>query len=132
MKTMFTVLLVICLSSLAIASDVENKAPAPGTNAPAVKGESRERVHAYVSGVVQGVGFRAFTVAAVTAGGLKVTGWVRNLEDGRVEIVAEGTPEDLKKLMDAVAQGPRGSRVDKVEQKKETYTGEFKKFRVES
>jgi acylphosphatase len=88
-----------------------------------------ERVHAFVSGKVQGVGFRNFTAAEATK--LSLTGWVRNLSDGRVELVAEGPAAPIEKLMAAVAQGPAAARVDKVERKAEPYTGQFKQFEVE-
>jgi acylphosphatase len=61
---------------------------------------------------------------------LKVTGWVRNLPDGRVELVAEGSAMDLERLMTELAKGPPASRVDKVEQTEEAYTGEFKHFKI--
>ncbi len=87
-----------------------------------------KRVHAFVSGVVQGVGFRDFTTSKATT--LKLTGWVKNLKDGRVEIVVEGPAVGIDKLMEAVAKGPSGSRVEKVERDEEPPTGEFRQFRT--
>jgi len=87
------------------------------------------RVHAYVSGKVQGVGFRNFTQQTATS--LQLNGWVKNLADGRVELVAEGSVTNLKKLLEAVAIGPDGAKVDKIEQKEEIYRAEFKGFSVE-
>jgi acylphosphatase len=104
---------------------VTNAAPAVADATNAVK-----RVHAFVSGKVQGVGFRAFTNTSANA--LKLRGWVKNLKDGRVELVAEGPAADLEKLVAAVSKGPPGARVDKVEQKEEPPTGEFKGFRIEN
>ena len=72
--------------------------------------ESRVARRFLVSGRVQGVGFRHFTsraVAELAADGCAVTGWVRNLTDGRVEVHAEGTPEALEALAARLAQGPR-------------------------
>lgn len=65
-----------------------------------------------VSGRVQGVGFRAFTVEAARAEGLD--GWVRNLPDGSVEIQAEGDGEALRRLEWRLWQGPSHARVDEV------------------
>jgi acylphosphatase len=66
-----------------------------------------------VSGLVQGVGYRLFTARA--AGDLGITGYARNLPDGRVEVVAQGDPEALRRFEDALRAGPRGGRVDRVE-----------------
>jgi acylphosphatase len=66
-----------------------------------------------VSGRVQGVGFRWFVVRR--AGELGLTGWVRNLPDGRVEVVAAGQPAALTAMELGLAEGPRAARVDHVE-----------------
>jgi len=55
------------------------------------------RTHVIFSGTVQGVGFRFITQRFAT--NLKITGWVKNLSDGRVELVAEGTREQLENLL---------------------------------
>jgi len=68
--------------------------------------------HYLVKGRVQGVGFRWFVHREASALGLK--GWVRNTEDGHVEVVAAGEPEQLAELEAALHRGSRGSRVDKV------------------
>lgn len=70
-------------------------------------------VHVFVSGVVQGVGFRAFSER--TARKLGLTGWVRNLADGRVELLAEGDRQVIDALIAALADGPRGASVDHLE-----------------
>jgi acylphosphatase len=59
-----------------------------------MNGANRKRMHVYYGGPVQGVGFR-YTVKTV-ASGYEVTGTVRNLTDGRVELIAEGTREELE------------------------------------
>ncbi|HJQ99296.1 MAG TPA: acylphosphatase [Candidatus Polarisedimenticolaceae bacterium] len=70
------------------------------------------RVRLIVHGRVQGVGFRyAAREAAVEAG---VSGWVRNLPDGTVEIVAQGTPEAVERLAEWAARGPRHAVVERV------------------
>ncbi len=56
------------------------------------------RIHAYYSGAVQGVGFR-FTAERL-AGSLGLAGWVKNLRDGRVEIICEGKEPDLKSFLE--------------------------------
>lgn len=66
-----------------------------------------------VVGRVQGVGFRMFVADTARIEGLQ--GWVRNLPDGRVEIVAEGDAEALARFEWRVWQGPPGARVDDVE-----------------
>lgn len=68
--------------------------------------------HFIVSGRVQGVGFRAFVADAARAEGL--TGWVRNMPDGRVEVQAEGAAEALGRLERRLRQGPPLARVDDV------------------
>jgi acylphosphatase len=71
------------------------------------------RVHVAVSGRVQGVYFRANTRERAQALGL--SGWVRNLPDGRVEIVAEGEEERLSQFLSWVRVGPPAARVEQVE-----------------
>jgi acylphosphatase len=67
---------------------------------------ARERVRVVYSGRVQGVGFR-FTAERL-AHQLDVGGWVRNLDDGRVELAVEGEPAETDALLEAIAQEMRG------------------------
>ncbi len=67
----------------------------------------------FVRGRVQGVGFRAFVEVAAHESG--ITGWVRNLDDGRVEVYAVGTPEALEDLNGRLWRGPIGADVRGVE-----------------
>lgn len=69
-------------------------------------------LHFLVMGRVQGVGFRWFVQREASE--LDLRGWVRNTEDGDVEVVATGHPEDLAELRASLKRGPRGSRVDRV------------------
>lgn len=69
-------------------------------------------VHLEVRGVVQGVGFRWFTVRVARRAGLR--GWVRNCSDGSVEITAAGDPASLDRFVNEVRQGPPGARVDHI------------------
>lgn len=70
-------------------------------------------MHIYVSGRVQGIGFRAW--ARQQAMRANLSGWVRNRRDGRVEIWADGTPEDERRFLLLCHRGPMLARVDKVE-----------------
>lgn len=70
------------------------------------------RVHAFVAGVVQGVGFRYFV--AREARRLGLAGFVRNLPDGRVEVVAEGERAALERLVAALRTGPPSAEVQDV------------------
>ena len=70
------------------------------------------RVRVEVSGVVQGVGFRWF--ARETAQRLGLAGWVRNRDDGCVEVAAEGDEHQVRQLLAALERGPRGARVERV------------------
>ncbi len=74
--------------------------------------DNRETRRFVVSGRVQGVGFRWFVEREAAQIGL--TGWVRNCEDGDVEVMATGTREQLSTLRQKLQQGPRASRVDHV------------------
>ena len=67
-------------------------------------------LHFLIQGRVQGVGFRWFVHREASE--LDLRGWVRNTEEGEVEVVASGSVEDLAKLRASLRRGPRGSRVD--------------------
>ena len=67
-------------------------------------------LHFLIRGRVQGVGFRWFVHREASE--LNLRGWVRNTEDGHVEVVAAGPPEDMEELRASLRRGPRGSRVD--------------------
>ena len=87
-----------------------------------------KRIHIFVTGRVQGVFFRQST--RVMAIKNNVNGWVRNLDDGRVEIVAEGENQDIDNLADWCKTGPANSRVDEFELSEENSAGEFENFEV--
>lgn len=86
------------------------------------------RVHLLISGEVQGVFFRAST--RKFASDLGVTGWVRNLSSGMVEVVAEGRKPLLDRLVEHCKQGPDGARVEDMEIEWSKPTGEFNVFSV--
>jgi acylphosphatase len=87
-----------------------------------------KRVHLYVTGIVQGVSFRYYTLQQAVRCG--VSGWVRNLPDGRVEAVAEGEEAGVERLIAWCREGPRSARVEHVEVLSEKPTGEFQGFRI--
>jgi acylphosphatase len=85
-----------------------------------VSGLTRTRV--YVTGRVQGVWFRESCREQAVA--LGVSGWVRNLADGRVEAVLEGPPAAVERVVQWCREGPRRARVDAVEEHPEPLVGE--------
>lgn len=86
------------------------------------------RAHVYVSGRVQGVFFRANTRRLALK--LGVTGWVRNLPDGRVEAVFEGEEGKVREIVDWCRRGPPGAIVSRIEVYWEPYVGEFRSFTI--
>ena len=72
-----------------------------------------ERLHAVIHGDVQGVGFRYFLLRKGQE--LRLLGWVRNNDDGTVELVAEGSRPELEQLKRAAEEGPRLARVQRVD-----------------
>ncbi len=90
--------------------------------------EDVQRLHVFVRGQVQGVGFRHFTMR--TAGNLGLQGWVRNLRDGRVEIVAEGKRSRLEELLQDVKRGPVSARVEGVQEEWRKAQNDFTGFKV--
>jgi len=86
------------------------------------------RVEILVSGVVQGVGFRYFTRRMAKEIG--VSGYVMNLKDGRVFIVAEGTDEQIEKFISTVRHGPQFAVVKNTEISKKNAAGEFSDFKI--
>ena len=87
----------------------------------------KKSIRLYVSGLVQGIFYRSFIKENAEKIGIK--GFVRNLEDGRVEIFIEGNPEDVKKMVELAKKGPRHAEVKKVEEKIERFQ-DFKQFKV--
>ncbi|MGD8403665.1 MAG: acylphosphatase [Anaerolineales bacterium] len=92
--------------------------------------DENTRVHVWVNGRVQGVGFRAFVQQnAIQIG---VTGWVRNVGYDTVEAVAEGSKEQTDDFLRMVRRGPLASRVNDSREEWERGTGEFNTFRVKA
>lgn len=86
------------------------------------------RAHILVSGRVQGVFFRDHTQR--WAASLGLMGWVRNITDGRVEIMVEGNKEKIQSLVGRLKQGPPLARVESVDVAWEEHQGEFEDFRI--
>lgn len=78
-----------------------------------MSGQLIQELHLFITGRVQGVSYRAN--AAFTAEKLGLTGWVRNLADGRVELLAQGEEKTLKSLLAWAHEGPALARVNHVE-----------------
>lgn len=90
---------------------------------------TQERLHLIASGRVQGVGFRYHTQAKASSLGL--TGWVKNLPDGAVEIVAEGPKSALEKLLEWTHHGPPAASVTEVRARWFPALGEMSDFRIQ-
>ena len=89
--------------------------------------QAQERLHVYFSGWVQGVGFRFTTIRI--ARDYAVTGFVRNLPDGRVELAAEGTRSELESFLGAI-QGRMGRYIDEAHADWLPADNEFKNFDI--
>lgn len=89
---------------------------------------SQRRAHVHVRGRVQGVNFRYYTMQEARK--LGVTGWVRNLIDGRVEAIFEGEDEAVESMVNWCRHGPPSAAVEDVEVLWVEPTGEFSDFGV--
>lgn len=85
-----------------------------------------EQVHLLISGFVQGVGYRAFVRSKAQKLGLR--GWVRNLSDNRVEVLAQGEEEELRKFIKTCEKGPFLSEVKNVAIEWQTPVQNFDSF----
>ncbi len=89
---------------------------------------TKQRLHLFISGKVQGVFFRqAMKVAAKKN---HVFGWVKNLKDTRVEAILEGDDINVGNVVEWCHAGPANARVDDIEIRNEKYKNEFTKFDV--
>lgn len=88
----------------------------------------KARARILITGRVQGVFFRDHTQR--WASSLGVTGWVRNLSNGRVEAITEGEKGSIEGLITRLKEGPPLALVEKVDVSWEEYKGEFKDFRI--
>lgn len=88
----------------------------------------KARVHIFIEGEVQGVFYRAFTREIATKLGL--TGWVKNLFDGRVEAIFEGKKSDIEKAIEKCYQGPPAAEIKNIAVEWELYTAKFSGFEI--
>ncbi len=88
----------------------------------------KQRIRIFVTGKVQGVFFRQ--ALKVMAKKNNVFGWVKNLNDGKVETILEGEDVDVSAIVEWCHAGPANARVEDIEIKNEKFKGEFSKFDV--
>ncbi len=87
----------------------------------------KKSVRVYIDGTVQGVFFRGFIKQNAERYGVK--GFVRNLEDGRIEVFLEGNSNDVNKMIEICKTGPKHSQIRNVEVKQERFQ-DFKNFKI--
>ncbi|MBS3085149.1 acylphosphatase [Candidatus Pacearchaeota archaeon] len=87
----------------------------------------KKSIRLYITGTIQGVFFRAFIKE--NAEKYNVKGFVRNLEDGRIEVFLEGDADNVNKMIELCKKGPKHSKIEKVEEKEERFQ-DFKTFKV--
>ena len=85
-------------------------------------------IHVYVSGQVQGVAFRYTAIRQARS--LGIAGWVKNLYDGRVELLLEGDEAAVRQMVNWCHQGPRAAHVTGVEEELVPYSGQYFSFDV--
>ena len=87
----------------------------------------KKSIRAYITGNIQGIYFRSFIKE--NAEKYNVKGFVRNLEDGRVEVFLEGNSEDVNKMIEICKTGPKHTQIKSVDEKEEKFQ-DFKVFKV--
>jgi len=87
-----------------------------------------KRLHAIIEGYVQGVGFRYFTMEQARSLGL--SGWVRNLPNGCVEVSAEGNQAGLEEFLKRLYEGPPGAYVRNINYEYSNSSGDERPFQV--
>ena len=87
----------------------------------------KKSIRLYITGIVQGLFFRNFVKENAERHNVK--GFVRNLEDGRVEVFLEGDMDNVKKMIDLCKQGPKHSQIKNVEEKDENFQ-DLRDFKV--
>ena len=87
-----------------------------------------KRIHFFVSGNVQGVGFRWYVQRL--AQGMNLCGFVKNLRDGRVEVVAEGNENSVEEFLKGLKEGSFEDGIEEIKKIEEKYEGEYSDFRI--
>jgi len=90
--------------------------------------KEKMRVHIFVSGRVQGIFFRENTKKKAEK--LAISGWVKNLRDGRLEAIFEGDRENIEKMVNWAKKGPIWAKIDDFSLVWEDYLGQFKDFEI--
>lgn len=88
----------------------------------------KKGIHLLIDGMVQGVGFRYYVHRSARRHLL--SGWVKNLEDGKVEVVAEGDEEELRLFIKEMEKGSRFSTVQNVKVEWQAYSNKFRNFEI--
>ena len=78
------------------------------------KEQGKKRLHLVIHGKVQGVGYRAWVYECASQ--LQLSGWVQNIENSRVEILAEGFSKNLSSLLQSCFTGPKRAQVTSIEE----------------
>lgn len=89
---------------------------------------NKKRVHIFVSGRVQGIGYRDGVRGKAEK--LGILGWVKNLEDGRVEAVFEGEENKVKEIIEWARKGPFLAKVENMDIMPENFSGKFNDFKI--
>jgi len=87
-----------------------------------------KKTHLFISGYVQGVGFRWYVQRL--AQGMNLCGFVKNLRDGRVEVVAEGNENSLEEFLKGLKEGSFEDGIEEIKKTEEKYAGECSDFRI--
>lgn len=87
----------------------------------------KKSLRLYITGTVQGVFFRQFVKENAERHNVK--GFVRNLEDGRIEVFLEGNADEVNKMIELCSKGPKHAQIRNVEMKKESFQ-DFKTFKL--
>jgi len=90
--------------------------------------KNNQRLHVIIKGIVQGVGFRFFVLSLGKEKNLR--GWVRNLYNGNVEVLAEGPREELEDLLEKLKTGPPSAQVIDTEIQWDVFKGDLPPFTV--
>jgi len=87
----------------------------------------KKSIRLFITGSVQGIFFRQFVKDKADKMGVK--GYVRNLEDGRVEIFIEGNKDNVEQMLNLCKQGPQHAQIRNIEEKPESFQ-DFKEFKI--